>query len=74
MKKIIQFSDVQLEVCEHPEHEWTLTTKQVAEGYGVSVDTIQKHQTRNGDDLREGKHWVTTNCRTLGGVQRKGAA
>lgn len=55
--KLIEFSDVQLEVNEHPEHEWTLTTKQVAEGYGVTENLLKMHIRNNPKDFVDGKHY-----------------
>ena len=40
-----------------PIHECTLTTAQVAEGYGVSPDNIRKTLQRHGDELLSGKHF-----------------
>ena len=48
-----------------PEHEYTLTTNEVAAGYGVSKDTLKKTVRRHIDEMKEGKHWfseVGTNC------------
>lgn len=40
------------------DHEWLLTTAQVAEGYGVSDSTLRGHKSEKSDELQESKHWV----------------
>ena len=46
----------------HPALEWTLPTADVARGFGVSANAIQKHKERRPDELVEGKHWLQTIC------------
>ena len=46
-------------VMRHPEHEYVLPTSQVAQGYGVQESNIRKHLERHGDELVEGKHWIS---------------
>lgn len=56
---------ITLPVTLHPDHEYTLTTTEVAAGYGVSKDTLKKTVRRHLDEMVEGKHWfseVGTNC------------
>jgi prophage antirepressor-like protein len=50
-------------------HEYLVTTKEVARGYGVTPAAIRNQQMRHADELIEGKHWAVTNCDTLGGEQ-----
>jgi hypothetical protein len=40
------------------EHEYTLSTAQTAEGYGVSPKTIRNHKSNHADELVEGKHFI----------------
>ena len=40
------------------QHEWTLTTAQLAEGYGVSPSTLRGNKKNNEDELKEGHHWL----------------
>jgi hypothetical protein len=47
-----------LPVTVHPIHEYTLTTAQVAEGYGVDPANIRKTLQRHGDEIIEGKHFI----------------
>lgn len=44
-------------VTPHPEHEYTLTTAQLAVGYEVSPKTIRNHKSNHSDELVEGKHF-----------------
>ena len=44
----------------HPDlaHGWTMTTAQLAEGYGVSPTTLRGNKRNNSDELKEGHHWL----------------
>ena len=39
------------------QHGWTLTTAQLADGYGVSPTTLRGNKRNNDDELKEGHHW-----------------
>lgn len=41
------------------EHQWTLCTRSVAEGYGVKPETIRSHKLNHADELVENHHWFT---------------
>lgn len=41
-----------------PVHGWTLTTSEVAEGFGVSDEAIRSAKTRHIGELQMGKHWL----------------
>ncbi len=62
--------EVVVEVQPHKEHEWLLSSKDVAESYGLSRSGLTKTKSRYADELEEGKHWVVTDCHTLGGKQK----
>ncbi len=49
-----------LSVCILPskEHEFLMTSKEVALGYGVTESTIRSNMANNRDELAEGKHFV----------------
>lgn len=47
-----------------------MTGKDVAEGYGLSRNSLSMAKQRNADELIEGKHWVVTDSDTLGGKQK----
>ena len=46
-------------VIPNPSHEFLMTTKEVASGYGTSKYAIQKAYLRNSSELYEGKHFET---------------
>jgi hypothetical protein len=52
-----------LQLEPNPTHDWLLTTEQVAEGYGVSVKTIQGHKISHADELLETKHFIIESSR-----------
>lgn len=47
-----------ISVAPHPEHEYTLTTAEVAAGYGISEITLRRHKSAHSDELIEGKHFL----------------
>ena len=73
MKQIaIKFQDdVQLNFMLDDRHEFLLTTKEVALGYGVNTETIRSTKNRHKDELIEDKHWVVAKCNTPGGNQNQ---
>ena len=62
MVQAIQIENDIIPVTESQEYEYTMTTAQVAKGYGVSEDVIRNRKSRYADELIEGKHWVYENC------------
>lgn len=65
----VEISDeLVVEVQPNVEHEWLLSTADVAEGYGLSVSGVQKVKDRYLEELEEGKHWfLGQNVSKLGG-------
>ncbi|MDX2099671.1 MAG: hypothetical protein SFW36_17980 [Leptolyngbyaceae cyanobacterium bins.59] len=41
----------------HLQHDWLLTTAQVAQGFDVTDAAIRNHKNRKPDELLENKHW-----------------
>lgn len=41
-----------------PIHGWYLTTRMVAEGYGVKPETIRSHKATHSDELLQGLHFL----------------
>ncbi|NJK43960.1 MAG: hypothetical protein HC933_06440 [Pleurocapsa sp. SU_196_0] len=39
-------------------HEWLLTTEEVANGFGVRVDSVHRTKRNRSADLINGKHFV----------------
>ncbi|OXA83781.1 hypothetical protein B0A56_00625 [Flavobacterium columnare NBRC 100251 = ATCC 23463] len=70
MKKITTQVADNLEVVIIPsaDHEFLMTSKEVATAYGISDVTIRRHIQENTNDLIEGKHFVkgVTILNTLG--------
>lgn len=50
-----------LSVCILPsqDHEFLMTTNEVATGYGVTPDNIRRHKSDHQDELIENKHYVS---------------
>jgi hypothetical protein len=66
---VLEIDGIQLPVQVDAEHEWTLSTEQVAVGYEISPVTLRRHKTQHADELVDGTHWVVQKMNTLGGVQ-----
>jgi hypothetical protein len=41
-----------------PIHGWYLTTRMVAEGYGVKPETVRSHKANHSDELLQGLHFL----------------
>jgi phage antirepressor YoqD-like protein len=52
-------NELELQVRPDMEHEYVLPSKDVATGYGCSVSVIRDHKSNHGDELLEGKHWIS---------------
>ncbi|MDR0559789.1 MAG: hypothetical protein LBG92_06435, partial [Prevotellaceae bacterium] len=50
---------VTVNVLPNAQHEYLMTTKEVANGYGTTKYAIQQALYRNGSELIETKHYVT---------------
>lgn len=58
---ILQVSnDLTVQVHKNPDHEFLMTTSEVAHGYDCSIDAIKKAKNRNSNDFIEGKHFILT--------------
>ncbi len=66
----LQIDGIIIPVTPHPEHEYTLTTAEVAAGYGVSEITIRRHKKEHADELLEGKHFSSVQILNAGNLQR----
>lgn len=55
----VEISDeLVVEVQPNSEHEWLLSSKDVAEGYGLSDSSLRSAKSRHSDELEEGKHYI----------------
>ena len=60
MSAIVAFNDLNLEILEYQD-TWSLSNKQVADGFGVSEEAIRQQKARN--EFKESVHFYTvTNC------------
>ena len=66
----ITFNDVELHLQEHQQHEFLLSNKEVALGYGITANSINKHKSEHSDELLENKHWIRLEVQTKGGKQK----
>jgi len=55
---ILQIDDDSVAVTPATQHEFTLSSKEVARGFGVSPEVIRSHKANHADELIEGKHWI----------------
>lgn len=60
---VVNVNDIQIEV----QPDWLLSTKDVAEGYGLSRNGLSMAKTRNADELQEGKHFINVTDSDIGG-------
>lgn len=67
---VLEIDGIILPVTPDQEHEWTLSTEQVAIGYEVTPHAIQKHKERHADELIEGTHYTRQTNSLSGGLQR----
>lgn len=42
------------------EHEFLMTTAEVAKGFGINTATLRGHKHEHRDELTEGKHFITS--------------
>ena len=56
-------NELTVEVVPNEEHEWLLSTKDVAEGYGLTEQAVRMVKQRNSDELEEGVHYLTVTDR-----------
>jgi len=51
--------ELEVVIIPNPDHEFLMETKEVAQSYGVSVEALRSCKHRHGDELYEGKHFVS---------------
>jgi len=63
-------ADLTVSIIPNQQHEFLMTSKEVALGYGVNSGTIRKSLFDHSDELLEGKHFLkgVTNSNTLAGT------
>lgn len=55
---LVIFQDKQIHLSENEHHTFLMPTKDVALGYGCSIDTINHNKLNHKDELIEGKHFI----------------
>lgn len=59
--------EVVVEVQPNVEHEWLLSSKDVAEGYGLSASGLRSAKSKHSGEFEEGKHFIgVANGNTVG--------
>ena len=66
---LVVFQNTELNLIEDLNYEFLLSNKDVASGYGCSIQTIRSHLKNHNEELKEGKHWVKKDVVTNGGMQ-----
>lgn len=56
MSSIVAFNDLNLEILEYQD-TWSLSDRQVAEGFGVTQEAVRKQRTQGATEYREGIHF-----------------
>ena len=64
---VVNVNDIEIEVQPDSEHEWLLSSKDVAEGYGLSEGGLRSAKSKHSDEFEEGKHFIgVANGNTVG--------
>ena len=75
-KRIKQFTvaeNLVVKVEPNREHEFLMTTEDVANGYGVSGGTVRKHRLEHNEELIEGKHFILVENTEMNGATKSNA-
>lgn len=51
--------ELEVTILPNSDHEFLMTTRELAKGYGVSDYNIRQHKLKHVEELIEGKHFVT---------------
>jgi len=70
MTHIIKVENTQINLLEDEIHEFLLSNKEVAKGYGVSIQSLTQAKKNHQDELIENKHWLKLEVQTKGGKQK----
>jgi len=66
----ITFQETPLHLIEDTRHEFLLSNKEVALGYGTTIQSLNQAKRNNETELIEGKHWLKLEVQTKGGKQK----
>lgn len=71
MNQLVKINEeLEVEVIFEGDLDWLMSTKDVAEGYGLTQAGLRSIKRDNIEELKEGKHWVVRDSHTLGGKQK----
>jgi len=56
--KIVTFNNTELHLIEDEQHEFLLSNKEVASGYGTHARAIRDNKANHADEFIEGKHFI----------------
>lgn len=56
----VTFNTTSLQVVESTDHTFLLSSKDVANGYGISESVLRSHKNNQSDELIEGTHFIMT--------------
>lgn len=59
-KQFMVAANLLVTVKPNKEHEFLMTTAEVAKGYGINPNTLRGHKHEHRDELIEGKHFITS--------------
>ena len=62
--------DTELNLVENDKHQFLISNKEVAESYGIKLQTLATHKSDHKDELIENKHWLRLEVETKGGKQK----
>jgi len=66
----ITFNNTSFNLVEDSNHEFLLSNKEVALGYGITQSALRSNQNNHKDELIENKHWLRLEVQTNGGKQK----
>jgi prophage antirepressor-like protein len=56
---VVPFEDKQLKAIESIDHEFLMSSHDVAQGYGIKSANLREHKRQHDDELIEGKHFIS---------------
>lgn len=66
----ITVKNTPLHLIENQDHEFLISNKEVALGYGTNIQNLSHVKKNNSDELIENKHWIRLEVKTAGGKQK----
>lgn len=76
-KKMQVADNLEVDIILDDKCEFLMTTSEVAKGYGISPNTLRRHKMEHIDELKEGKHFISSvhktnaRCKSDGYIQTK---